>query len=175
MIRMPQRADLIDLETLHLRPGEGRSIDAQVRVDPLELAGQPYPVQGGAVDARLDISRTISGYAMRLRFDAPMTGACMRCMADARPVVGVDAREVDQPGDAEELHSPYLESGLLDIVAWARDALVLALPAQIVCREECLGLCPVCGGNLNESGPEEHRHEATGDPRWAKLRDLKLG
>jgi hypothetical protein len=44
----------------------------------------------------------------------------MRCMADARPVVGVDAREVDQPGDAEELHSPYLEGGLLDIVAWAR-------------------------------------------------------
>ena len=71
----------------------------------------------------------------------------------AMPVMGVDAREVDQPGDAEELHSPYLEGGLLDLAAWARDALVLAMPAQIVCREECLGLCSVCGANLNEADP----------------------
>ncbi len=175
MIGMPQRADLIDLETLHLRPGEGRTVDAQVCVDPLELAGQPYALQGGAVDARLDVSRTIAGYAMRLRFDAPLTGPCMRCMADAWPAIGVDAREVDQPGDVEELHSPYLDAGLLDLVAWARDALVLAMPTQIICREECLGLCPVCGENLNEADPQAHRHEDAGDPRWAKLRDLELG
>lgn len=175
MILMPQRADLIDLETLHLRPGEGRTIDTEVHVGPLELAGQPYAVEGRSVDTRLDVSRTIAGYAMRLRFDAPMTGACMRCMADARPVLGVDSREVDQPGEAEELHSPYLDAGLLDLAAWARDALVLAMPVQIVCREDCLGLCPVCGENLNEADPQAHRHEVAGDPRWSKLRDLELG
>ncbi len=175
MIRMPQRADLIDLETLHLRPGEGRTVDARVHVDPLELAGQPYALRGGAVDARLDLSRTIAGYAMRLRFDAPLTGACMRCMAHAWPVIAVDAREIDQPGDVEELHSPYLDAGLLDLVAWARDALVLAMPAQIICREDCLGLCAVCGEDLNEADPEAHIHEDAGDPRWAKLRDLELG
>jgi uncharacterized protein len=175
MTRMPQRADLIDLETLRLKPGEGRTIDSQVRLDPLELAGQPYAVEGGATDTRLDVSRTISGYAMRLRFDATVVGPCMRCMADARPSIGVDAREVDQPGDVEELHSPYLDAGLLDLAAWARDALVLAVPAQVVCREDCLGLCPVCGENLNEADPQAHRHEDAGDPRWAKLRDLKLG
>jgi uncharacterized protein len=175
MIRMPQRADLIDLQTLQLRPGEGRAMDTEVRLDALELGGQPYPVEGGAVDTRLDISRTLAGYALRLRFEAPMTGPCMRCIADARHVIAVDAREVDQPGEAEELHSPYLEDGTLDLAAWARDALLLALPVQIVCSEECRGLCPVCGENLNEADPEAHRHEETGDPRWAKLRDLKLG
>ena len=46
---------------------------------------------------------------------------------------------------------------------------------QIVRREDCLGLCPVCGENLNEADPQAHRHEDAGDPRWAKLRDLKLG
>lgn len=175
MGRMPQRVDLFDLETLQLRPGEGRRIDTSVRVEPLELGGQPYAVGEGTVDTRLDVSRTLSGYALRLRFDAPVAGACMRCMADARPLVGVDAREVDQPGDAEELHCPYLEDGLLDLAAWSRDALLLALPAQIVCREDCLGLCPVCGEDLNDADPQAHRHEQAGDARWAKLRDLKLG
>ena len=175
MGRVPQRADLIDLETLHLKPGEGRMLDTRVRVQPLELGGEPYRVGGDAVDTVLDVSRTVSGYALRLRFGASVEGACMRCMGDAAPVITVDAREVDQPGDAEELHSPYVEEGLLDLAAWSRDALVLAMPAQIVCREECLGMCAICGANLNEADPSEHRHAEAGDPRWAKLRDLKLG
>lgn len=173
---MAPRADLIDLDTMHLRPGEGRRMDTEVGIEPLMLAGQRYTVDGGTVDTRLDVSRTVSGgYALRLRFDAPLEGACMRCMADAMPVMSVDAREIDQPGDVEELHSPYLDSSVLDLAAWSRDALVLAMPAQIVCREECLGLCSVCGANLNEADPEEHRHAESTDPRWAKLRDLKLG
>ena len=61
----------------------------------------------------------------------------------------------------------------IDLAAWTRDALALALPAQMLCREECAGLCPVCGENLNEAGPE-HRHESAPDPRWAKLRELEL-
>ena len=97
----------------------------------------------------------------------------MRCLADARPPVAVDAREVDQPGGGEELSSPYVEGEVLDVSAWARDALVLALPAQILCRADCAGLCPVCAANLNETGPD-HGHERAPDPRWAKLRELRL-
>jgi uncharacterized protein len=55
-----------------------------------------------------------------------------------------------------------------------RDALMLALPARLLCREECLGLCPVCGADLNSADPEEHRHETGGDPRWSKLSELNL-
>ena len=82
-------------------------------------------------------------------------------------------REVDQPGGGEDLRSPYLDEQELDLAAWARDALALGLPAQIVCREDCKGLCAVCGENLNEAGPE-HVHEREPDPRWAALRELKL-
>ena len=123
---VPQRADTIDLETLHLKPGEGRRLDTRVRIHPVELGGQRYAISDDAADTKLDVSRTVSGYALRLRFDAPVRGACMRCMGDADPVITVDAREVDQPGDAEELHSPYLDAGLLDLAGWSRDALVLA-------------------------------------------------
>jgi uncharacterized protein len=47
------------------------------------------------------------------------------------------------------------------------------LPLQIVCRDDCKGLCPVCGENLNEA-PLEHGHAAPPDPRWAALRELRL-
>jgi uncharacterized protein len=167
-------ADTIDLETLNLRPGDGRRLDARVRIDPISLAGQPYEIRGGAVEGRLDVSRTLSGYALRLRFEAPLDGACMRCVADATRTVEVDAREVDQPGDDEELHSPYMENGTLELADWARDALVLALPTKILCRDECRGLCAICGADLNTADPAEHRHDEGGDPRWAKLRELKL-
>jgi uncharacterized protein len=43
----------------------------------------------------------------------------------------------------------------------------------VLCKEDCAGLCPVCAADLNVAGPE-HRHESAPDPRWAKLRELKL-
>jgi uncharacterized protein len=100
----------------------------------------------------------------------------MRCLKDAAPRIEVDAREVDRPGGGEELSSPYLQEETLDLAAWARDAFVLALPAKVLCREDCAGLCPVCAADLNDLDPTrpEHAHERTPDSRWAKLRELKL-
>ena len=79
--------------------------------------------------------------AFRLRFEAELDGPCVRCLEPAGHAVEVDAREIDQPGGGEELSSPYFdEAAELDMRAWARDALALALPTQIVCREDCAGL-----------------------------------
>ena len=131
-------------------------------------------VAGNTVATRLDLSRTAGGYAIRMRFTAHVAGPCMRCLADADVAVEVDAREVDQPGtDDEELRSPYIDGDELDLSSWAHDALVLALPLQLVCRPDCKGLCPVCGTSLNEADPAEHRHAEAPDPRWAKLRELQ--
>jgi uncharacterized protein len=162
----------IDLGRLGLSSGEGRRLDLDVAIDALMLGGQRY-VAAGPVAARLDISRTTGGYALRLRSRVPLDGPCMRCLEPAARRVSVDAREVDQPGEGEDLSSPYLEGDDLDLNAWARDALALALPARIICREECLGLCPVCGENLNDAEPG-HGHEPAPDPRWAALRELRL-
>ena len=97
----------------------------------------------------------------------------MRCLADAEPTFEVQAREVSQPGGGEELQSPYVEAGVLDVRAWARDALALALPTQILCRPDCAGLCAICGADLNQAGPD-HVHDRPPDPRWAKLAELKF-
>jgi uncharacterized protein len=171
---MPARADSFDLGRLRLTAGEGRRLDLEATLDPLRFGGQTYAVEPAAVPAVLDISRmTHGGYALRLRFAATLAGPCMRCLQPAGPTVAVDAREIDQPGGGEELSSPYVEGEELDLKAWARDALVLALPVQVLCREDCAGLCPECGADLNEAGPG-HAHERPPDPRWAKLSDLKL-
>jgi uncharacterized protein len=47
------------------------------------------------------------------------------------------------------------------------------MPAQVLCRADCAGLCPVCGIDLNEA-PPDHAHERAPDPRWAALRELEL-
>ena len=172
---MPAAYHSIDLARFALRPGEGRRLDLEARPGQLELGGQGYAVGGDSVDARLDLSRTAAGYAVRMRFTAHVSGPCMRCLEDADVTVEVDAREVDQPGTQdEELRSPYIEDDQLDLGSWAHDALALALPLQPLCRPDCRGLCPVCGVSLNKADPEHHRYEPQPDPRWAKLRELKL-
>jgi uncharacterized protein len=171
---MAPRADSFDLGRLRLTAGEGRRLDLHVAIEPLALGGQRYSVGPALVPARLDISRTTGdGHALRIRFDATLTGPCMRCLTDAASTFAVDAREVSQPGEGEELESPYVEHGVLDLHAWARDALALVLPVQLLCREDCRGLCPTCGIDLNVAEPD-HGHEQAPDPRWAKLSELRF-
>ena len=165
----------VDLERLALSSGQARALDLEVGLDPIHLGGQDYRPAGDGSEARLDVSRTSAGYALRLRFSSDLSGPCVRCLEDAATTIEVDAREVDQPPSSdEELRSPYVSDGDLDVERWANDALVLALPSQPLCREDCAGLCAVCGQSLNDADPEAHRHEQGGDPRMAKLRELKL-
>ena len=174
---MATHTDIFDLGRLALTSGEGRHLDLTVRLDPLQFGGQRYEAKPPEVPVQLDVSRTTGmGWFLRLRFEARLSGPCMRCLEDAGrgDAIRVDSREVDQPATGDEdLKSPYLEGDDLDLHAWARDALVLELPTQIVCSEDCKGLCAICGENLN-TADASHHHDAAPDPRWAKLDELKL-
>jgi DUF177 domain-containing protein len=190
----PLRTDTFDLGALRLTSGEGRRLDLNVAIEPFSLAGDSYSVEPEPVPVRLDISRmTGDGYALRLRFEASLAGPCMRCLEPAAPTFAVDAREVSQPTEAraahvsaaargrvklqddasDELTSPYVQDGVLDLQAWARDALALSVPANVLCRPDCAGLCPVCGVDLNDAGADHH-HEPAPDPRWAALSELRF-
>lgn len=166
--------DSFDLGRLALSPGEGRRLDLEVRPGSFSYGGQPYEPVPEKGPARLDISRTQTGYALRLRFATDVRGLCVRCAEAADVRVEVDAREVDQPAtDPDELSSPYVEDDELDLRRWSHDALGLAMPEKFLCRPDCAGLCPVCGVSLNEVDPATHRHEPEPDPRFAKLDELK--
>jgi uncharacterized protein len=108
-----------------------------------------------------------------LRFHVRLHGPCFRCLGDAVFDDDLSLREyqAESPGGADELTTPYVKDNRLDLSAWARDGLVLALPDKILCRPECAGLCPVCGVDLNAQ-PHEHEDDEQ-DPRWAALAELR--
>ena len=170
-----QSSTIIDLGRFSLAHGDGKRLDLPVSIGAVELGGQTYALSPDPVQARLEISRPARGYAFRLRFPIEVEGPCVRCLEEARVAAEVDAREIDQRDtEDEELRSPYVDEDELDLGRWAHDAAVLALPARILCRPDCAGLCPVCGESLNDADPTDHQHSTGTDPRWAKLNELKL-
>jgi DUF177 domain-containing protein len=161
------------LRRLRLRSGEEHREAVSVALEPFELGGQRYLPVPGEVEAALEIQRATSGDVFRLTFATRLHGPCMRCLRDAHVDVEVDATEYNAAaGDAsDELRSEYVVDDELLLSQWARDAIAMALPEQILCRPDCAGLCPVCGKDLND---EPHEHEETvADPRWAALEALR--
>jgi uncharacterized protein len=124
----------------------------------------------GSSDVELDLRLEsvlegvlVSGWA-RARF----TGECGRCLTPVEGDLDVEVLElyVYPESDAEEDEAARLQGSLLDLAPVLHDALLLGLPRQPLCREDCPGLCPECGARLAEE--PEHGHERT-DPRWAAL------
>ncbi|HYY63969.1 MAG TPA: DUF177 domain-containing protein [Gaiellaceae bacterium] len=163
---------VFNLRTLKLRSGE-QFVDARdIRLEPLELGGQRYLPVPETVPTELSITRASTGTVFELRFRNRLHGPCYRCLNDAVLELPISAREYQATNpDSEELRTPYLDDDRLDLSAWARDAVALALPEQILCRPDCAGLCPICGKDLNA---EPHSHdEEQPDSRWAALAELR--
>lgn len=106
---------------------------------------------------------------------------CDRCLAPAPVPVNVEfAALFGQPGEdpagAKELQDDELdfsvyEGDSIDLDEIVREQILLALPARQLCRDECKGLCPACGADLNAQSCECPAAEI--DPRWAALKGLK--
>jgi uncharacterized protein len=161
-----------DLRRVRLRPGEEHHEALEIDLAPLEFGGQRYLPVPARVPAQLVVTRATTGTVLGLSFEARLHGPCYRCLGDAVLDVPIRASEYEasEPGD-EELTTPYVVDDTLDVSAWARDTVALALPETILCKPDCAGLCPVCGKNLNDE-PHEHAEDTT-DPRWAALEVLR--
>ena len=115
------------------------------------------------------------------KFSGTMESDCDRCLATAsypletsfdlfyRPSTdNPDGDEVKiDEGEAEIGFYDGLGMELADII---KEQILLALPIKRTCREDCKGICPVCGGNRNESGCDCHVKPA--DDRWNALKRL---
>jgi uncharacterized protein len=166
---------VLDISRLNLKSGDGKRLELPVELAPFELGGQTYLADPSTPSVRLEVSRHSSGLAFKLNFPVHLEGPCMRCLEPAAIDVEVEAREVDTSATEDaELRSPYVDEDELDLGRWAHDAVMLALPTQILCRPDCLGLCPDCGEPLNDADPADHEHEKPIDARWSALKDLKL-
>ncbi|MGZ4199433.1 MAG: YceD family protein [Thermoleophilia bacterium] len=140
----------------------GERSEAQRRlfcdVAPFSLGGIDYEVAGGGIDLDLVVSQV--GRRMTLRGDgvAVVRGPCQRCLEEAELKVPVPCVEYLAGGESVAGDDEaYVRGYVLDLERWVRDGLAEALPPQILCREDCRGLCAVCGANLNEAGAG-HEH-----------------
>jgi DUF177 domain-containing protein len=161
-----------DLRTLRIRSGDQAREHVEIDLEPLVLGGQSYEPAPNPVPAELTVTRASSGTVLELVFDVTLEGPCFRCLQDAELPLSLRLREYQAAkpeGDEEE--TEYLDDDRLDLSGWAHDAIALALPDKILCRDDCAGLCPVCGKDLNAE-PHEHVEERT-DPRWEKLSQLR--
>jgi uncharacterized protein len=160
------------LRRLRLRPGDEHRDAVAVELEPFDLGGLRYLPVPQEVEAQLTVARATTGLDLRLAFGVRLHGPCMRCLADAALDLALDAREYHAAeATADELRSEYVVDDGLELSAWARDAIALALPDQILHAPDCAGLCPVCGKDLNEE-PHVHAEERL-DPRWAALEELR--
>lgn len=138
--------------------------------------------EGATVELDLRLESVMEGVLVTGTARAPLTGECVRCLEPLERELEVDfqemysypdadawGREADSDDDVEEEDTLFLEEDLLDLEPVLRDAVVLALPLQPVCREDCPGLCPECGARLADD--PDHHHDAV-DMRWAALQGL---
>jgi len=127
---------------------------------------------GSPVELDLRLESVVEGVLVTGLATVELRGECVRCLGEVSDSLEVDIQElfVYPESDADEDEASRLEGDLLDLEPLLRDGVVLDLPFQPLCREDCLGLCVDCGANLNDD--PDHTHEQPLDPRWEALRRL---
>jgi uncharacterized protein len=161
-----------DLRKLRLRSGDQERESVEIELEPLVLGGQSYDPQPNPAPAELSVTRASSGTVLELAFDVSLEGPCFRCLQDAELALQLRLREYEATKpESDDERTEYLDDDRLDLSAWAHDSIALALPDKILCRDDCAGLCPECGKDLNLE-PHEHVEERV-DPRWAALEALR--
>ncbi len=166
---------MLDTRELGRRPGSQRPVHLTAPAPAdlgIEVVGVP---EGSPVVLDLRLEAVVEGVLVTGTATTELAGECARCLAGVRDIVAADLQELfvyddrDVPAGAEDdEETSRLLGDLADLEPALRNAVVLALPFQPLCREDCPGLCVECGARLAED--PGHRHEPDLDPRWAELR-----
>ena len=170
---MARTRHLLDLHELGLRPGDRTERSYLLHIAPVTVGGTPYDVIVGEEGASLSVQRIAGGHLLVISLNAVAYGPCSRCLSDvALPVTAHEEEFIPlRPEEWEEADvSPFVDDHVVDVDGLAREAVVLALPAKVLCDERCPGLCPHCGRPLQFDACE--CAASTGDERWARLADL---
>jgi uncharacterized protein len=128
---------------------------------------------GAELELDLRLEAVMEGVLVSGRVRGPLAGQCVRCLEGLESELEVDLQELfvyperSEQDDDDELRE--IEDERIDLEPALRDAVVLALPFQPVCRTDCPGLCSQCGRRLADA--PGHRHEEQ-DSRWDALRVL---
>ncbi len=166
---------MLDTRELGRRPGSQREVTFSAPA-PADLGIEVLSVpEGSPLEFDIRLEAVVEGVLVTGSAQAGLTGECARCLeeihdeivADFQDLFVYDDRETDADEDDE---TRRLEGDLVDLEPLLRDAVVLTLPFQPLCRDDCPGLCIECGARLADD--PGHQHEEPVDPRWAALQGL---
>jgi uncharacterized protein len=169
---------VLDTRELGRRPGSQREVSRTVPA-PADLGIEVLRVpEGTPVELDLRTEAVMEGVLVTGTAQAVLDGECARCLEPISEEIEVRFQELfvydDLVVDAdEELEVSKLQDDLVDLEPLLRDAVVLALPFQPLCEDDCPGLCIECGARFADD--PDHAHEEPVDPRWGKLADLQQG
>jgi len=132
--------------------------------------------EGSPVELDLRLEAVMEGVLVTGSASVALVGECARCLDDITDESVVDLQELfvyeDQRLPSEEDDDvSTLVGDLFDLEPLLRDAVVLALPFQPLCEDDCPGMCPDCGVRLKDD--PDHAHDEPIDPRWAGLTALQ--
>ncbi|MEV4709959.1 YceD family protein [Micromonospora sp. NPDC049374] len=172
----PRSPLVLDTRELPRRPGALRTVERVVPAPSdlgVELIGVP---EGAGLDLDLRMESVSEGVLVSGTVSGPIRGECGRCLREINDSVTVTIQELyayeNSTTDAttEEDEVGRMQGDLIDLEPALRDAVVLALPNNPLCRQDCPGLCPECGVHRDDL-PADHSHQQI-DPRWAGLSQL---
>ena len=145
--------------------------------------------EGDVIEADIRLESVTEGVLLSAEIYAVAIGECIRCLESVEVVIdrkiqelyryeptnekGRKKRRDDEDIDLDIDDELQMEGDLMNLEIPIIDAIILTLPVNPLCSEECLGLCPDCGekwANL----PEDHAHEII-DARWSGLENLDFG
>lgn len=127
------------------------------------------------LDARVECRRCLGPVAVKIPVEFRLDLVDAARIAELTPTGPADDDENAEVAGSftpEEADEVYFSGKEIDLFPILQEQLLLALPLYVSCREECQGLCQVCGANLNEGDCGCDRHPV--DPRLAALKDIKL-
>jgi uncharacterized protein len=171
----PRSGLVLDTHELGRRAGAMKVLRTSVEA-PADLGIAVIGVPPGSpVELDLRLESVVEGVLVTGTATVQVRGECVRCLGPISDELEVEIQELYvYPGvELDNDLASRLQGDLIDLEPVLRDAVVLDLPFQPLCRDDCAGLCVECGANLNEN--PNHRHESDLDPRWAALRGLEAG
>lgn len=178
------------------QPGATRPLTAAVDRD--ELGDEPLgPAEGalaGPIDLDLDLDAVVEGILVRGTVTARFELPCARCLetqavdrAVAVAELFVDPRRRDDghaergggagrqvQGSGDDDYEIVDDLTAIDLSTMLRDTILVDLPLRVLCRDDCAGLCPICGVNRNNGDCGHDREAPATDPRWARLAEIDV-
>ena len=158
---MTPHQTLLDLHALGRHPGEMKHMNLEITAP----AGMSVAMIGVPDDSAVALELTCQSAGDGVLVEGVATvqleGQCARCLEPFSATQQFDLQEFyyyPGKGDGDE-EALFVADDSVDLEPVLRAAVVLNLPFSPLCRDDCAGLCPVCGADLNKQ--PDHRHSAT--------------